>query len=289
MDVRRFAIAGLVAVPAVVGSPASAGKLAGARNHVRHAEPAPAQAAPEEAPRAGQLAGARRQSRQVERRSAPSPRRRPRRRARPAWGFAYWDAPVVYPVAIAPCAPAPPLVDYQIAPIQPPQPASPVRPWTGRIHAEFGGASADVTRTGLGFAAESGGGLGIDFDFDSYQESLPDGGHDELHLGQVNATYRVFESDVAAVRAGLGVAWLGDRYGAEAGVNFTLQAETALARDWTASIDFDLGTLGDAQTQAVSATVGRRIGPCEIYGGYDYRRIGAIDLHGPMVGGRLRW
>ena len=203
----------------------------------------------------------------------------------------YWDAPVVYPVAVGPC-PQPPIIDYQIAPVRPPQPAPPrpaARPWTGRVHAEFGGASADVTRTGLGFAAESGGGLGIDFDWDSYQERLPDGEHDELHLGQVNVTYRVFESEGAAVRAGLGVGWLGDRFGAEAGVNFTLQAEVMPTPDWTATVDLDLGTLGDAQTQGVAGSIARRFGPCEIYGGYNYRRIGSVELHGPTVGARLRW
>ena len=39
----------------------------------------------------------------------------------------------------------------------------------------------------------------------------------------------------------------------------------------------------------VIGTIGRRFGLAEVYAGYDYRRIGEVDLQGPTVGLRLWW
>lgn len=166
--------------------------------------------------------------------------------------------------------------------------------WLGRVGIETGSASGDVDRTGVAFMLEGAegsvfGGFGFDFDWDSYTEDLANGEQDELHLGQANLMYRVHESDHALVRLGVGVGWLGDAIGTEAGINFTAQADYALGNRWMASADFDIGTLGDTDTLHASGTVGKMLGPLEIYGGYDYRRIGDVKLQGPMVGVRLWW
>lgn len=212
--------------------------------------------------------------------------------------------PVYCPIepVVVDAAPAP--VEYQIAPLVEKRfalhpyaagsdgfftTAPDGKPWLGKLQLELGDGSDEVGRSSIAFLLEGKSGLGIDFDLDGYTEELPDGGHDELHLGQINLTYRILEHDYALVRAGVGVGWLHDAYGTESGMNLTLQTDVLLAEDWVASADVDFGVLGDAETRHVAATVGRLFGPCEVYGGYDYRSIGDVSLHGPMVGLRLWW
>ncbi len=161
------------------------------------------------------------------------------------------------------------------------------QPWLGRVHFELGSDFDGIDRTGAGFLLEGEGGLGIDFDWDSYSEDLPGGGHDELHIGEFDVLYRIAETDHALVRVGLGAAWLGDRYDTDFGVNFTLKADLAPSEPIVLSGELDLGTLGDAQHVHASGTVGVMLNRCEVFGGYDYRRIGDVEIEGPMVGIRV--
>lgn len=161
--------------------------------------------------------------------------------------------------------------------------------WLGKLQVELADASGRVDRTGIAFLLEGDHGFGFDFDWNSYTEQLPGGGHDELNLGRLNLLYRIVETDRALVRAGVGVGWLDDQHGTDAGLNLTLQSDLLLSRNWVGSAELDFGTLGDAQTLHAAGTVGRRFGRCEVYGGYDYRRVGAVDLQGPTVGLRVWW
>lgn len=159
--------------------------------------------------------------------------------------------------------------------------------WSGRVGVERGSDFADIDRTGFAFLLEGKSGLGIDFDWDSYTEDLPGGGYDELHIGEVDFLYRFIESDALLFRAGLGVAWFGDAYDTNAGINFTLKADYAPSDPLVLSGELDLGTLGDAEHFHSAGTVGVMIRRCELFGGYDYRRIGDVEIQGPMLGLRL--
>lgn len=159
--------------------------------------------------------------------------------------------------------------------------------WSGRVQFELGSDFDGLDRSGAGFLLEGAGGLGIDFDWDSCTEDLPGGGHDELHIGEFDLLYRVAESDHALVRVGLGTVWLGDRYDTDFGVNFTLKADFAPADPLILSGELDLGTLGDAQHLHAAGTVGVMLNRCELYGGYDYRRIGDVEIEGPVIGLRI--
>jgi hypothetical protein len=159
--------------------------------------------------------------------------------------------------------------------------------WSGRVGVEHGSDFADIDRTGFSFLLESESGLGIDFDWDSYAEDLAGGGHDELHVGEVDLLYRFVENEQLLFRAGLGVAWLGDAYDTNAGINFTLKADFAPCDPFVLSGELDLGTLGDAEHLHAAGTVGMMIHRCEVYGGYDYRRIGDVEIQGPMIGLRV--
>ncbi|MEM6329424.1 MAG: hypothetical protein AAF790_04155 [Planctomycetota bacterium] len=167
--------------------------------------------------------------------------------------------------------------------------AAGAKPWLGRVGLEIGDAGGGVDRTGFRFLLEGEHGFGVGFDWNLFTEELPGGGHDELHLGEVNLLYRLIETDRTLIRAGVGAAWLGDAHATDAGVNFTLMADHALADPLVLSAEIDFGTLGDAQTLHAAAGVGVMLDRCEVFGGYDYRRIGDVELKGPMVGLRFWW
>lgn len=159
--------------------------------------------------------------------------------------------------------------------------------WSGQVQFELGSDFDGLDRDGVSFLLEGTAGFGVDFDWNTYTEELADGGHDELHIGELNLLYRVVETDRALVRVGVGAAWLGDRYDTNAGVNFTLQADLAPREPIVLSGQLDLGTLGDAQHLHAAGTVGVMLNRCEVFGGYDYRRIGGVEIQGPMVGVRV--
>ena len=159
--------------------------------------------------------------------------------------------------------------------------------WSGRVQFELGSDFDGVDRNGAGFMVEGIGGLGFDFNWDSYTEDLPGGRHDELHVGEIDMLYRVAETDLALVHVGLGTVWLGDRYDTDFGVNFTLKADFAPSDPIVLSGELDLGTLGDAEHVHAAGTIGVMLNRCELYGGYDYRRIGNATIDGPMIGLRV--
>ncbi|WP_425395984.1 hypothetical protein [Aeoliella sp.] len=159
--------------------------------------------------------------------------------------------------------------------------------FSGRVQVEGGSDFDAIDRTGLSFMIEGEGGFGLDFDWDSYSEDLPGGGHDEVHVGEIDVLYRFAESDQALLRAGLGAAWFGDRYDTDFGINFTLKADFAPCDPFVFSGELDLGTLGDAEHLHMAGTAGVMLNRCELYGGYDYRRIGDVEIQGPMVGLRF--
>ncbi|QDT67599.1 hypothetical protein MalM25_04990 [Planctomycetes bacterium MalM25] len=324
MNARRFMTLGCLCLATLASANAVAGKLSRAREQVRRPAPAAPAAVNDEPRSGGKLGRASQATRRVTREEEPRYGNRHRPRCSGWNGSFAWRHD---PFACRPCTPpivlAPSTVLVEQRPIAYANPDPVVyevapaverrlgkqfashpfangadgffttrgdgKPWLGKVQFEFGDGSEEVTRTGLAILLEGESGLGIDFDWDSYAEQLPGGGHDELHLGQVNLTYRILESNDTLVRAGLGVGWLGDAVGTEAGLNLTVQADWLPSEDWIVSADLDFGVIGDAETQHVSGTIGRRFGPCELYGGYDYRRIGDVNLHGPMVGLRLWW
>lgn len=157
----------------------------------------------------------------------------------------------------------------------------------GQLQLEGGSDFDAIDRTGLGLLVESAGGLGLEFGWDAYTEDLPSGGHDELHIGELGVLYRVAETDRALVRVGLGTAWMGDRYDTDFGLNLSVRADYAPSDPFILSGELDLGRLGDAEHLHAAGTVGVTLDRCELYGGYDYRRIGDVEISGPMVGLRL--
>jgi hypothetical protein len=110
---------------------------------------------------------------------------------------------------------------------------------------------------------------------------------DEMVLGDVNLVYRFAQHDRAQFRAGIGARFLADNDLFRAGFNFTYGMDLYPVKPWVFSTTLDAGTLGHAGVFHIRATAGYMLNRFEIYGGYDYMRIGAVDLQGPVLGLRV--
>lgn len=315
------------ALLAAASGHAGAGQLSKARSAARGSTPAPSESKPSGGKLDTARREARPAPEPHEHRHEPAParhRRRPRGghgfapSSCGGWGFAgpaFWSTPchttyiveqpsVYQPVApsYVPAAPAPPAEPYtpelrrsfacfpyagSAEGFLNVRPAGLEKPWLGAVRFELGSDFDGLSRQGLSAQVEGSMGWCLDFHWDAYRESLPEGGYDELHIGDLNAMYRVVETDHSLIRVGLGVNWLGDAVETNAGVNFTVKADFAPCRPFVFSTELDMGRVGEAEMLHGAATLGVTTDRLELFGGYDYRRIGEAELQGPMVGLRL--
>jgi hypothetical protein len=87
--------------------------------------------------------------------------------------------------------------------------------------------------------------------------------------------------------AGLGCRLLTDDRDTRAGVNFVYGGDWFPARPLVVSASCDLGNLDAAFVVRARATVGAAWRRWEVFGGYDFLRIGSVNLQGPMLGLRV--
>ncbi|TWT66328.1 hypothetical protein Pla123a_47220 [Posidoniimonas polymericola] len=305
----------LAALVATTAGQAGAGQLAKARTAARGSESAPK---PQAEPSSGKLDNARQAARPPRSEHHDDLRRPSHGHAAPycgAWSFAgagLWSIPrhttcIIEQPTIVQAAPAP--AAWAPAPQQPItpelrrtfarfphagdqgfadlQPVGFAKPWLGAVRFEIGSDLDGLSRSGLGVQLEGSLGWALDFKYDTYRESLPGGGYDELRIADVNAMYRVVETERSLIRVGMGVNFLGDAVETDTGVNFTIKADFAPWRPVVVSTELDMGTVGHAETLHGAATVGVMTDRLELFGGYDYRRVGEAELQGPMLGLRI--
>jgi hypothetical protein len=159
--------------------------------------------------------------------------------------------------------------------------------WSVEAAAEDGYSFHGVNRVGARFALDTALRFGVASNWDFFQERRPCGCYDELTVGDVNLTYRFAQCDWMGMFVGAGGRVMPDRYDTRAGFNFTYGAEVFPCKPLVLSSSFDLGNLGSASVVRARATVGLIHRHWELFGGYDFYRIGAVDLQGPMAGLRL--
>jgi hypothetical protein len=106
-------------------------------------------------------------------------------------------------------------------------------------------------------------------------------------VGDVNLVYRIAQADWVQMHAGVGGRIWTDRYATYGGFNFTYGADFFPLKPLVISTQLDLGNLSDAFVTRARATVGWQINRLELYGGYDFLRIGSVNFQGPMIGARL--
>lgn len=315
LPIRCCRVAALVLVSgSVLSAVAIAGKLSAARKAVRENNSEESQRDEDEDEHHGKLNKVRRA---VRRDNRPRRRRdgRPARRhfrLHPQFIVAL-DAdgdscpPVVPRPLVVPAAKeADPAPDEACLPPLPPPPKRPVcrfpysdgyligpswvhagRNWAGRFRLERGFKTDGVDRWGFAFLVEEGNGLGLQSEWNRYTERLPGGRRDRLHFGDLNLVFRAVETEYGHARFGLGLNWLDDRVRLDLGWNFTAGIDFFPRRPWIVSGELDLGNVGDAFLFHGRLTAGAAWNRFEIFGGYDFRSLDSVSLHGPLVGFRI--
>ena len=161
------------------------------------------------------------------------------------------------------------------------------KPVSARTWQEYGADfSNDVDRLQGGVLVEGQHRFGLDARWAYLTEETPTG-DDELFQGVMNLTFQFAHNEFAQFRSGIGVRMLSDDIDDEFGFNFTYGFDLYPGRPWIISTIFDLGTLGEATVTHARVTVGLNWKRAEIYTGYDYLKIGDIEIDGPVAGVRI--
>ncbi len=165
-----------------------------------------------------------------------------------------------------------------------------LKPWNVRLGIEYVGDTDDnLFQFGFDFLANATAGFGVDTDIRMLREHGVDF-RDHLWLGDVNIVYELFPSEYVRPRVGIGVNWLADSYGSEAGLNLTVGADVQLLSRLSLTGEADFGTLGDSDFFHANATVGlQQSENVEWYAGYDYIDIGGLEIASIVGGLRFRF
>jgi len=129
--------------------------------------------------------------------------------------------------------------------------------------------------------------FGLRIDLHEKIGSEAGGGTDDLVVGDVNLVYRFAQSELACLRSGLGFRMLADCHRSDFGFNFTYGGDVFPVRPLVLSGLVDLGNLGSAFVVHGRASAGVVYSGWEFFLGYDFLRIGTVNLQGPMLGVRL--
>jgi hypothetical protein len=129
--------------------------------------------------------------------------------------------------------------------------------------------------------------LGIQASWSWLHEELPRRRTDDLFLGDVNLVLRFAQSNWGQFRSGIGFRWLADDRDTDFGFNFTYGADFYPVKPLVLSTQLDLGTLGEASVVHLRGTLGVNLERVELYGGYDFLKIGGVEVQGPVVGLRF--
>lgn len=161
-------------------------------------------------------------------------------------------------------------------------------PFQVRFEIDYASDEDDVDRMGFGLLMHATGGLGIETGVRLFREEAADF-RDHLWIGDFNVVYELSATKYVRTRAGVGLNWLADRYGAAAGLNLTAGTDV-FAGPVTFSGELDFGTMGDADVLHGRITAAVRLQEhAEWFAGYDYLDIGGVEIHGVLAGLRFRF
>lgn len=160
------------------------------------------------------------------------------------------------------------------------------RSWSGRARVEYGSDLDDIDRIGGHLLLSTSSRLGFDLEWNSFEEKTATG-TDQLRLGDVNLIYRFAQSERMQWRTGIGLTWLDDDIDTEYGFNFTYGADWYPCKPVVVSSALDWGTIGEDDRFHIRTSAGIIYYGMELYVGYDFNKIGGIDIYGPMAGVRV--
>jgi len=129
--------------------------------------------------------------------------------------------------------------------------------------------------------------LEIESAWSNFRERLPEGGVDQLTIGDLNFVVRFAQSSTVQFRAGLGARVMLDARGTDPGFNFTYGFDLFPVDPLVISAALDLGNLGFAGYFQGRFTLGVTLLGGELFAGWDHIQIGRVSLTGPVAGARF--
>ena len=163
-----------------------------------------------------------------------------------------------------------------------------VKPWALRISADVGDDFDHLSRFGGQLFLDSSiHRLGILANINYYRENLPGGRTDEAWMGDFNLTWRVTQSERLLMHVGAGLrTWTFDGE-TDPGVNVLYRADVFPVNQLHLSALVECGNLRSAFLVHWQFQAGFTFGHGEVFAGYDFLRIGTVNLQGPSAGVRL--
>ncbi|MEP3482701.1 MAG: hypothetical protein ABJZ55_25885 [Fuerstiella sp.] len=119
--------------------------------------------------------------------------------------------------------------------------------------------------------------LGFDTETSYFTENVPTG-TDEFWRGDANLTWRFAQNERWQFRAGIGVNWVNDRRGTEAGINGTYNIEWFPKDPWVLSSSLDAGSVGSSGLLHTRNTVGLTHNGWGVFTGHDYLKLDSTSL-----------
>lgn len=163
----------------------------------------------------------------------------------------------------------------------------PLRIASGRLRIDESNDFDGLNRLGGQLMIDTSSGLGFRAGYQWLHETFWCGCTDNLGLGDVNVLYRVAGLERFQMHVGVGVVFLSDARRTDGGVNLTASFDVFPVKPLVIATQFDVGSVGNATVSHVRGTVGYLWKRFELFGGYDYLRIGSVNLSGPVGGLRL--
>jgi hypothetical protein len=168
-----------------------------------------------------------------------------------------------------------------------PHPETPAHEWSLRASVEESNDFDGLNRVQGSLFLATSSRWGVTGNFTYLTERQGCGCYDEMWMGDVNGVFCFARNDATQFWAGLGARFLHDRQGTEMGFNATYGVDWAPVQPFVFTAQGDVGMLGHAWVGHGRLTAGAIWDRYELYGGYDWLRIGSVDLHGPVLGLRI--
>jgi hypothetical protein len=162
-----------------------------------------------------------------------------------------------------------------------------LKPWSLRLSLEDGNDFRGLDRLAGQFFLDTTWRVGLRANWNWFLESLGGGRPDEAVVGDADLMFRFAQSERVVMHAGLGFRMLSDSSRDRYGVNFAYGADFFPVRPLVLSPALDVGNVGSLLVLHGRATAGLVWGRWEVFAGYDFLRIGSVNLQGPLVGLRL--
>ncbi len=157
-----------------------------------------------------------------------------------------------------------------------------------RFWATIGSDFDGITTGGIGVNFQSPGSIGLDGSIMTLREST-ENYRDHLWIGDVNLLYEVLATEHVRGRIGVGVNWLNDAWGSEAGFNLTAGLDVRLTSRLLLQTEGDAGSLGDADYFHGRVNLATRLDSCELLLGVDHFNIGGTELNIAFTGIQFRF